>query len=105
MATETYELIRRAVLNKEQVIATYQGRRREMCPHFLGVKDGRPQGLFYQFGGTSSSGLGPHGSDQNWRCIPISGLIEVSIKAGAWHTAATSREQTCVDVIDVQAEL
>ena len=107
MASEAYELIKRAIQDKEQVVATYQWHCREMCPHILGVKGGRPQALFYQFGGGSSSGLGPDGSDENWRCIPISGLTEVSVRAGDWHTAPTRWEQTCVDVIDidVRAEL
>ena len=48
-----YDLVRQAVLNKDIVVATYQGHRREMCPHVLGTKDRRRQGLFYQFGGTS----------------------------------------------------
>ena len=47
MASETYELIKRAIQDKEQVVATYRGHRREMCPHILGVKGGRPQALFY----------------------------------------------------------
>lgn len=104
MASQTYELIKQAVLNKQQVVATYRGHRREMCPHVLGLKDGRLQALFYQFGGASSSGLGPDGSDENWRCIPVSGLGEVSVRAGDWHTAPTRWEQTCVDVVDVEVE-
>ena len=103
MATDVYDIIRQAILGKEQVIAIYNCHTREMCPHTLGTKDGRAQALFYQFGGSSSSGLGSDGSGNNWRCIPISGLTNVSTQAGDWHTAPNySRDQTCVDVIDVE---
>ncbi len=31
MTSVTYNLIRQAILNKQQVVATYDGHRREMC--------------------------------------------------------------------------
>ncbi len=99
---DNYALVRRAILSKDQVIATYQGHRREMCPHVIGTKDGKRQALFYQFGGTSKSGLGPSGSPENWRCIPIDQLQELEIRKGPWHTAPDySPSQSCVDQIDV----
>jgi hypothetical protein len=102
MGSEVYSIIRQAIIDKKQVIATYDGHRREMCPHVIGTKNGRSQALFYQFGGTSSSGLAPIGSHANWRCIPIARLRDVSTREGAWHTASNhSRDQTCVDEIDV----
>ena len=104
MPADVYSLVRQAILDKQQVVATYRGHRREMCPHVIGTKTGRMQALFYQFGGTSNSGLGPAGSGDNWRCIPIARLSDVSVRPGPWHTAPThSQEQTCVDVIDVEA--
>lgn len=102
----TYEVIRQAIINKKQVTATYKSRVREMCPHVIGTKNGRQQALFYQFGGSSSSGLGLPGASSNWRCIPISGLSNVSTKKGEWHTAPNySRPQNCVDHIDVEVEI
>ena len=102
---ETYDLIRRAILNRQHVLATYKGYYREMCPHVLGTKHDRQQGLFYQFAGESSSGLSPAGSLSNWRCIPIGDLREVTIRDGEWYTASNhSRQQTCVDGIDVEVE-
>jgi len=99
----TYDLIRQAIQRKQQVLATYDGHRREMCPHVLGTKAGRAQALFYQFGGTSSSGLEPVGSPSNWRCIELSKLAEVSVRDGDWYTAPNhSRPQTCVDIINVE---
>ena len=107
MSTDTYSIVRQAIINKEQVIATYNGQVREMCPHVLGTRDGRPQALFYQFGGFSRSGLGPAGSPDNWRCLPIAGLSGVRTRAGEWHTASIYRRhyQMCVDSVDVAVEL
>ena len=97
---DTSEIIRDAIWTKRQVVATYRGYRREMCPHVLGWKHGRQQALFYQFGGGSKSGLDPVGSPKNWRCIPIDALLIHEIRDGAWHTAPNqSRPQMCVDVI------
>ena len=101
---DTYALVKKAVLEKLQVIATYNGHSREMCPHVIGWKHGRGQALFYQFAGTSSSGLGPDGSPGNWRCLFLDELTNVSVRKGAWHTAPNhSRPQTCVDQIDAEA--
>ncbi len=43
-----YDLIAKAIKEKLQVTASYQGFYREMCPHALGSKNGRKQALFYQ---------------------------------------------------------
>ena len=101
--TSNYRIIREAIINKQQIIAVYHGYPREMCPHVIGTKHGRPQALFYQFGGSSKSGLSPVGSLANWRCIPVDDLTNVSARNGQWHTASNhSRKQTCVDLVDVE---
>jgi hypothetical protein len=98
---DVYELIRNATLARRQVVATYRGHRRELCPHALGTKHGRRQALFFQFGGGSSSVLPPGGE---WRCIPIDGLEDVVVRDGPWHTGTShGRPETCVDWIDVEA--
>jgi len=103
LVADTYALIRGAILGRAQVLGWYGGHYREMCPHALGRKRGVRQALFYQFGGTSQSGLGPSGSDANWRCLPVEGLSQVTVRPGPWHTAATSvRRQTCIDQVDVE---
>ena len=100
---DPYMIIREAILNKHLIVANYDGYERHMCPHVLGVKNGKFQALFYQFGGGSRSGLGPEGSPENWRCITLSKLTNVSSYEGAWHTAPNhSRPQTCVGRIDVE---
>ena len=98
-----YEIIKKAILEKKQILATYNGNKREMCPHALGTKNGRTQCLFYQFAGESSSGQITLGSDENWRCIPVDKLENVSIREGEWYTSDNhSRSQTCVDSVDVE---
>ncbi|MFC0135509.1 hypothetical protein CR105_18180 [Massilia eurypsychrophila] len=102
----TYDTIRDAILKKQHIYATYQGHRREFCPHAIGMKNGKPQALFYQFGGTSSKGPLIVGADENWRCITISGLSDVTSCSGVWYSADNhSTAQRCVGEIDVQIEV
>jgi hypothetical protein len=98
----SYALIRCATLDKKIVRAIYQGLYCEMCPHAIGIRDGRQYALVYQFGGQSSSGLNKPGhSKDNWKCIDIDELSEVTIEEGAWHTAPyDAKLQTCIDDLD-----
>jgi hypothetical protein len=96
---DAYAIVRQAILDKNVIVATYRGHFREMCPHVLGIKDGRRQALFFQFAGSSGSGLPPGGE---WRCIPIRGLSDVVSRSGEWRTVAVMQPQTCVDVVDVE---
>ena len=97
-----YELIRRAIIERWQVSAVYKGKRREMCPHALGYKNGREQALFFQFGGESSSGLLDGGQ---WRCLLVAELDSIELREGEWHSrGGHSRPQSCVDVVDVEVE-
>lgn len=100
-----YEILRDAIANKKIVTATYRGKVRVMCPHTLGTKRGRQQALFYQFAGESNTGLGPDGDPENWRCMFLDEMSNLSSREakGEWHTAPNhSRPQTCVDQIDVE---
>lgn len=99
---DTYRLVLRAILHRQQVIATYRGQRRSMCPHVLGLKNDRPQALFYQFAGGSGTGLERSGSSNNWRCMFLDELEDVEARTGKWHTAPNySRTQVCVSEMDV----
>lgn len=99
-----YDLIRLAILARRPILATYRGRLRLMCPHVLGLKGNRVHCLFYQFGGSSRSGLGAEGS---WRCIAVDELADVSIEENQWHTATDYGldSQTCVDQVDIAVRL
>lgn len=98
---DNYALIRRAIIERKQVHATYKGRSRELCPHALGTKNGRRQALFFQFAGESERGLPPGG---DWRCLPVDELTEVSVHEGDWHTDGRYGQNPhhCVDEVDVE---
>lgn len=100
--TDSYQLIRDAIVNKKQVFAIYRGHPRELCPHAIGTKEGREQAIFYQFGGSSSKGLPPEGE---WRCLVIADLEQVEVHEGDWFSADNhSQPSTCIDEIDVEVE-
>lgn len=99
---DAYALVRQAIIDRKQIVATYNDHRREMCPHVVGTKNGREQALFFQFAGSSSRGLPPQGE---WRCFPIEGLSDVSMREGPWCTGEEhSKDQTCVDEVDVEID-
>ncbi len=106
MPSSVYAIVRDAVVHKKIVKATYEGYYREMCPHAIGRgPDGNEQALFYQFAGSSKSGLAQAGSRNNWRCIDLAKLSNVSSEDGAWRTANNhSRSQTCVRDVDVEVD-
>jgi hypothetical protein len=96
----TYDLIRKALIDRNQVICFYQGFYRECCPHCIGTKRGRSHVLMFQFAGQSSRGL-PLGG--NWRCMDIDDLSQVTVQSGPWYTDPRhSRPQTCIDIVDVE---
>jgi hypothetical protein len=102
---EIYNTVRQAIINRNIVSARYRGYMREMCPHVIGTKNDRAQALLYQFAGESRNALKPDGSPDNWRCVRVDELSDVSVRKaeGEWHTAPNfSARQTCVDEIDVK---
>ena len=97
----SYALIRSAIGKKQIVRAIYQGLYCEMCPHAIGMRNGRQCALFYQFGGQSRSGsIEPGRSKDNWKCIDIDELSEVTIEDGPWHTAPyDSNLESCIECL------
>ena len=100
---DIFALLTDAIQNKKQVVATYDGLLREMCPHVLGYKDGTPRCLFYQFDGESSWSIFPLDSPQayqNWRCLFLNELTDVSLRDGPWHSISRhTKPQKCVDTV------
>ena len=99
-----YQFLRDAILHKRQVVCIYNGLRREVCPHMIGVgKDGSEMVLSYQFAGQSSKGL-PAGGE--WRCMRVADINDATSRVGEWHTGDNhSRPQTCVKLIDLEVQL
>lgn len=103
MCMSTYDLLKQAIIDKQQVIGTYDGHFREMCPHCIGTKNGNEHVLVFQFGGDTSQGqIQPPGS---WKCLQVDLLSNVSVRKGPWHTSNDhSKRQTCVDEVDLEVE-
>ena len=103
--SEIYELLHLAAARRQPVAAVYEGLPRLLCPHVLGRKSGRLHVFFYQFGGSSSSGLPitPDGVG-GWRCLTVEKLSQVELSADAWHTEPRAPHQTCIDEIDFDAD-
>ena len=102
---ETYELLRCAAARRQPVAAMYDGQPRLLCPYVLGRESGRLHVLFYQFGGSSNSGLPvvPEGVG-DWPCLAVEKLSQVELSAEAWHTQQRSWRQTCIDEVDFDVD-
>jgi hypothetical protein len=103
---DIYQLLRRAVVDRRPIRASYNARDRWFCPHRLGRNhEGQLRVLCYQYAGQSGSGLQAAGSPGNWRCIAVEKLSRVELLEGPWQSAPNhSRPQTCVAKVDVDAE-
>ena len=92
-----YIVFRNAILNEQQVICSYGGMRREVCPHIIGTdKDGEEAVLAWQFAGESSGKL------PNWRCLKLKNVRAAHARPGPWmagHSHVST--QTCVTDIDL----
>ncbi len=99
MPSSTYQLFRKAILERTQIICSYRDCERMVCPHVLGHTKGQEKALTYQFGGESTSGL-PRGGE--WRCLVLAEVPNIRLRAGAWHSGSRhTRTQVCVEVVDV----
>ena len=80
MPTATYTVFRNAILCAQQVVCLYDGRRRELCPHIIGInKRGEEVVLAWQFAGESSGPL------PQWRCLKLASVREARVRTGGWH--------------------
>lgn len=101
----SYAQLRDAVREKKQVVAYYDDRRREMCPHLLGWRDdGTRWCLFYQFAGETSKGpIGPR-NPPGWKCMDVQKLNRVQLRDGEWHTEHPKggKYQRCMDHVEIE---
>lgn len=99
VTSRVYEAFVQAIADRKQILCTYEGEPRELCPHILGHTKGEEVALTYQFGGQSKSGLPPGGE---WRCLFLSKVRNVRLRDGPWHAGSRHRRpQPCVEVVDV----
>ena len=92
-----YALVRNAILREQQVICTYEGRRRELCPHIIGTnKAGEEVVLAWQFAEESSGKL------PQWRCLRLAHIRDAYAHDGHWHEGGSHKvTQKCVTAIDL----
>jgi hypothetical protein len=99
MASRSYDLFAKALVEQKQIVCAYDGYRRELCPIILGHSKGREAALVYQFAGGSRSGLPPGGQ---WKCLRLAKASDVELREGPWFAGAShQRPQACVDVVDL----
>jgi hypothetical protein len=65
MSSRSYQLFEQAMRLRKQIVCTYDGHTREICPIILGHSEGQEKALTYQFAGQSKSGL-PLGGEWRW---------------------------------------
>jgi len=101
MRSPTYTLFRNAILTEQQIVCTYEGRPRELCPHILGTnKRGEEVVLAWQFAGESSGRL------PQWRCLRLAHVRNALPRDGPWHEGGSHRSaQTCVSNIDLDVNI
>ena len=98
MPSANYELFRQAMAERKQIVCTYGGFRREICPVILGHTKGEEKVLAFQFAGTGSKPLPPGG---DWRCLSLGKVTDVVLRDGRWHSGGDHRAaQSCVEVVD-----
>ncbi len=96
--TAAYGMFLEAMRGRRQVVCTFQGRRREICPVILGHTDGRERVLAFQFGGESSKPLPPGGA---WRCLTLDEVTRIELRDGPWRAGDEhGTRQTCVAEAD-----
>jgi hypothetical protein len=101
----TYTLFRDAILAGQQVICSYGGRHRELCPLVLGTnKKGEEAVLAWQFAGEVSAGKLPIGG--TWKCLRLANVRNARSRAGPWYEGQSHRsEQTCVTNVDLDINI
>ncbi len=73
----TFQLLHRAILERQQVTLTYKGQHREVCPYILGHKDGKETVLVFQFAGGSTRAGSVRGE---WRCFYLAEIEQPQIR-------------------------
>lgn len=98
MPSRNYELFLEAMRRHRQIVCTYNGKRREVCPVILGQSAGAEKVLTFQFGGESSTQLP---SDGEWRCLAVGDVSDIELREGPWRAGTEhGSAQTCVTDVD-----
>ena len=99
MPSSIYDLFAQAMLERKQIVCTYNGYRRELCPIILGHSQRQEKALTYQFAGESESVLPPGG---DWKRLFLAKVSNVQLRDGPWHAGDShTQRQRCVEDVDI----
>jgi hypothetical protein len=103
MPSEVYVRVWHAVRERKQIIFSYDGARREVCPLVLGyAADGEEKVFAYQFAGATSRGS----KLPNWRCFSLANVKTMQLREGEWYEGTIHKQsQSCVRFVDVDANI
>ena len=101
MPSAPYTVFRNAILGERQVVCSYEGRPRELCPHIIGTNmSGEEVVLAWQFAGESSGPL------PQWRCLKLANVRNARARSGRWYEGGSHKTtQKCVTVIDLDINI
>lgn len=105
MSSAAYSLIRSALLAQQQVVCSYDGLPRELCPVIIGHDaDGNEALLAWQFAGeTSGRPLPPGGA---WKCLKLAKVRHAIARDGPWREGASHETtQRCVASVDLDINI
>ena len=99
MPSRTYDLFAEAIRSRKQIVCSYDGYPRELCPFILGHTGGEEKALTFQFGGRGKSRLPPGGE---WRCLTLARVKDVQLRDGPWRGGNShTQAQRCVETVDL----
>jgi hypothetical protein len=97
-SSSAYKLFEEAMTTRKEILCTYNGRSRELCPIILGHSQGQEKALTCQFG-QSEKGLPP---GRQWRCLWLSKVRNIRLRDGPWHAGDRhDQPQGCVEIVDL----
>ena len=103
MPSITYQLFRKAIVDRKLIACAYRGRRRDVAPHIIGSKNRKEMALGFQFSGDSNSRLPPGGE---WRCFSLGEVEAAELFEGPWRTGPSHRStQVCIDIVDLDVNV
>jgi hypothetical protein len=99
MPSAAHALVLSAMRQKKQIVCTYQGHRREVCPILLGRTGIEEKALVFQFGGTTSDGpVPPPGA---WKCLRLGEIENATLRDGPWYAGTEhSAAQVCMKMVE-----
>ena len=93
MPSATYAVFRKAILAGKQVVCSYEGRPRELCPHIIGTnRNGEAVVLAWQFGGESSGRL------PQWRCLKLANVQDARARDGRRRRPAAQHAEQFITI-------